>query len=139
MITVSRITTVKIIQNRNKNVITSNAIWNSGPALTTQDVETPTESGPLTNAETNSKNADDETSESGLTATDLYDLTMTAIAFLGFGTFVMNLIMDAVNVNIIVHVLDICLTHLCSHGDISGSTGGDAINQLFSGVRCHRG
>lgn len=37
----------------------------------------------------------------GLTATDLYDLTLTAIAFLGFGTFVMNLVMDTMKVNII--------------------------------------
>lgn len=35
-----------------------------------------------------------------LTATDLYDLTLTAIAFLGFGTFVMNLVMDAMEVSV---------------------------------------
>ncbi|XP_050540660.1 homeobox protein 4-like [Daktulosphaira vitifoliae] len=32
-----------------------------------------------------------------LTASDLYDLVLTAIAFLGFGTFVMNLVMDAMS------------------------------------------
>jgi len=29
----------------------------------------------------------------------MYDLTLTAIAFLGFGTFVMNLVMDAMAVS----------------------------------------
>lgn len=45
-------------------------------------------------------NPDEETMRQGLTATDLYDLTLTAVAFLGFGSFVMNLIMDAMAVNI---------------------------------------
>jgi len=40
-------------------------------------------------------NLDGDTVRRGLTATDLYDLTLTAVAFLGFGTFVMNLVMDA--------------------------------------------
>lgn len=47
-----------------------------------------------------SDDSDAEANRRGLTATDLYDLTLTAIAFLGFGTFVMNLVMDAMAVSV---------------------------------------
>lgn len=40
----------------------------------------------------------------GLSATDLYDLTLTAIAFLGFGTFAMNLVMDAMAVSLLYKI-----------------------------------
>ncbi|VVC42189.1 Hypothetical protein CINCED_3A002334 [Cinara cedri] len=63
--------------------------------FTTRDAETLTKSNQLTNAERNTNNDGGETTNSGLTATDLYDLTLTAIAFLGFGTFAINLVMDA--------------------------------------------
>lgn len=50
-------------------------------------------------ADEDNDDSDAEGNRTGLTASDLYDLTLTAIAFLGFGTFVMNLVMDAMAVS----------------------------------------
>lgn len=61
--------------------------------------ETTTSDGEDSDEDSDDSN-DSETLRRGLTATDLYDLTLTAIAFLGFGTFVMNLVMDAMSVRI---------------------------------------
>lgn len=66
-----------------------------GLELTTSEVESLNDP----ENETNLNDSDDSTNRKGLTASDLYDLTLTAIAFLGFGTFVMNLIMDAMAVS----------------------------------------
>lgn len=66
---------------------------NLGPELTTRDTEQLNQSGDEVN------NPIRETTKSGLSTTDLYDLTLTAIAFLGFGTFVMNLVMDVMSVS----------------------------------------
>lgn len=44
-------------------------------------------------------NSNTETIRPGLSTMDLYDLTLTVIAFLGFGTFIMNLVMDAMSVS----------------------------------------
>ncbi|XP_050419917.1 uncharacterized protein LOC126832920 [Adelges cooleyi] len=66
------------------------------PSLTS-----PTPVGTTSNVETLSDDSEQSNEDDnggirrGLTATDLYDLVLTAIAFLGFGTFVMNLVMDA--------------------------------------------
>lgn len=46
-----------------------------------------------------SNDSDGDLLRRGLSATDLYDLTLTAVAFLGFGSFVMNLVMDAMAVS----------------------------------------
>lgn len=59
----------------------------------TRDTETSNESDDEINS------PDEESTRQGLTAMDLYDLTLTAIAFLGFGTFAMNLVMDAMAVS----------------------------------------
>ncbi|CAI6342882.1 unnamed protein product [Macrosiphum euphorbiae] len=66
---------------------------NTGHNLPTRDIET------LSQSDNGVHNSDKEPLFiRGLTATDMYDLTLTAIAFLGFGTFVMNLVMDAMAV-----------------------------------------
>ncbi|XP_022173381.1 uncharacterized protein LOC111035875 [Myzus persicae] len=65
---------------------------NTGYNVPTRDIETLSQS----NYEVHNSNR--EPFIRGLTATDMYDLTLTAIAFLGFGTFVMNLVMDAMAV-----------------------------------------
>lgn len=64
-----------------------------GPDLTTQDMEQSIQSDDEVN------NSNRETIILGLSTMDLYDLTLTTIAFLGFGTFVMNLVMDAMSVS----------------------------------------
>jgi len=68
--------------------------FNKGHDLPNQDIETLNQPG------YDVHNSDKEPLFiRGLTATDMYDLTLTAIAFLGFGTFVMNLVMDAMAVS----------------------------------------
>lgn len=62
--------------------------------LTTNEMETEDQ----TNSEVSNRFGDKI--RQGLTTTDLYDLVLTAIAFLGFGTFVMNLVMDAMAVSV---------------------------------------
>ncbi|KAF0769381.1 DNA-directed RNA polymerase II subunit RPB1-like, partial [Aphis craccivora] len=64
---------------------------NPGPDLTTRGIKTLSQSD-------DELHTLDREPKRGLTATDMYDLTLTAIAFLGFGTFVMNLVMDAMAV-----------------------------------------
>ncbi|KAL5245174.1 hypothetical protein ACI65C_012584 [Semiaphis heraclei] len=64
----------------------------TGHDFPTRDIET------LSQSDYEVHNSDREPFIRGLTATDMYDLTLTAIAFLGFGTFVMNLVMDAMAV-----------------------------------------
>ncbi|XP_060838587.1 uncharacterized protein LOC132920317 [Rhopalosiphum padi] len=61
---------------------------NPGPDLTTRNIKT-------INQLEDEDHTPDREPKQGLTATDMYDLTLTAIAFLGFGTFVMHLVMDA--------------------------------------------
>jgi len=68
--------------------------FNKDPELTIRDIET------LSQSDYEVHHFDREPLRKGLTAMDMYDLTLTAIAFLGFGTFVMNLIMDAMAVSV---------------------------------------
>ncbi|XP_025423818.1 proline-rich receptor-like protein kinase PERK10 isoform X2 [Sipha flava] len=65
---------------------------NSDPGLSTQGI------GQFNKPDDEINNSNTEAIRSGLSTMDLYDLTLTVIAFLGFGTFVMNLVMDAISV-----------------------------------------
>jgi hypothetical protein len=63
------------------------------PGLSTQGI------GQFNKPDDEINNSNTEAIRSGLSTMDLYDLTLTVIAFLGFGTFVMNLVMDAISVS----------------------------------------
>ncbi|XP_025206590.1 uncharacterized protein LOC112602627 isoform X2 [Melanaphis sacchari] len=89
---------------------------NPGPDLTTRNIKT------FSQLEDEVHTFDKEPRR-GLTATDMYDLTLTAIAFLGFGTFIMNLVMDAMTLKFLLI--------------ISGTIGRNAYDKFITITRCH--